>query len=77
MPLTCTDEIFGTRKVQLTARNRVFERDTAGMPPQYRILKPKHQQLSILRQVTAEQQDGQADHPASEHVDDLDQYPAS
>jgi hypothetical protein len=38
---------------------------------------PEHQQLSILRQVTAERQDGQAEHPAGEQVDDLEQHPAS
>jgi hypothetical protein len=38
---------------------------------------PEHQQLRILRQVTAEQQDGQAEHPAREQVDDLEQHPAS
>jgi len=38
---------------------------------------PEHQQLSILRQVTAERQDGQAECPAREQVDDLEQNPAS
>jgi len=36
----------------------------ARVPPQYRILMPEHQQLSILRQVAAEHQDGQAEHPS-------------
>jgi hypothetical protein len=36
-----------------------------------------HQQLSILRQATAEHQDGQAEYPAREQVDDLEQHPAS
>jgi hypothetical protein len=49
----------------------------ADVPPQYRILMPEHQQLSILRQVTAEHQDGQAEHPAHKQVDDLEQHPAS
>jgi hypothetical protein len=49
----------------------------AGMPPQYRSLMPEHQQFSILRQVTAERQDGQAEHPARKQVDDLEQHPAS
>ncbi len=35
------------------------------------------QQLSILRQVAAEHQDGQAEYPAREQVDDLEQHPAS
>ena len=48
-----------------------------GLPPQYRVLMPEHQQLSILRQVTAERQDGQAEHPARKQVDDLKQHPAS
>jgi len=33
------------------------------MPPRYRILMPEHQQFSVLRQVTAERQDGEAEHP--------------
>jgi hypothetical protein len=49
----------------------------ADLPPQYRVLMPEHQQLSILRQVTAEHQDGQAEYPAREQVDDLEQHPAS
>jgi hypothetical protein len=49
----------------------------AGMPPQYRSLMPEHQQFSILRQVTAERQDGQAEHPACKQVGDLEQHPAS
>jgi hypothetical protein len=36
-----------------------------------------HQQLGILRQVAAEHQDGQAEYPAREQVDDLEQHPAS
>jgi hypothetical protein len=38
---------------------------------------PEHQQLSILRQVIAEHQDGQAEYPAREHIDDLEQHPPS
>jgi hypothetical protein len=38
---------------------------------------PEHQQLRILRQVPAEHQDGQAEYPAREQVDDLEQHPAS
>jgi len=49
----------------------------ADVPPQYRVLLPEHQQLSILRQLTAKCQDGQAEHPARKHVDDLEHYPAS
>ena len=49
----------------------------AGVPPQDRVLVPEHQQLSLLRQVAAEHQDGQAEHPAREQVDDLEQHPAS
>jgi hypothetical protein len=33
--------------------------------------------LSILRQLAAEHQDGQAEYPAREQVDDLEQHPAS
>jgi hypothetical protein len=49
----------------------------AGVPPQYRVLVPEHKQLGILRPVTAQHQDGQADYPAHEQVDDLEQHPAS
>jgi hypothetical protein len=38
---------------------------------------PEHQQFSILRQVAAEHQGGQAEYPAREQVDDLEQHPAS
>ena len=49
----------------------------ADVPPQYRVLMPEHQHLSILRQVTAERQDDQAEHPARKHVDALEQHRAS
>jgi len=38
---------------------------------------PEHQQLSILRQATVEHQDDQAEYPAREQVDDLEQHSAS
>ena len=38
---------------------------------------PEHEQLGIFRPVTAEHQDGQAEYPARQQVDDLDQHPAS
>jgi hypothetical protein len=41
------------------------------MPPQDRVLVPEHHQFSILRQVTAEHQDGQAERPARKQVHDL------
>jgi hypothetical protein len=47
------------------------------VPSQYRVLVPEHEQLGILRQVTAERQDGQAEYPARERVDDLEQHLAS
>ena len=47
------------------------------MAAQHRVLMPEYQQLSIFRQVTAEHQDGQAEHPANQQVDDLEQHPAS
>ena len=49
----------------------------ADVPPQYRVLMPEHQQLSILGQVTAEHQGSRAEHTAREQVDDLEQHPAS
>ena len=49
----------------------------AGMPPQYRVLVPEHEQLGILRPVAPEHQDGKAEYPAREQVDDLEQHPAS
>jgi hypothetical protein len=38
---------------------------------------PEHQQISILRLVATAQQDDQAEHPARQHVGDLEQHPAS
>jgi hypothetical protein len=38
---------------------------------------PEHEQLGIFRQVAAEYQDGQAEYPAREQVDDLEQHLAS
>jgi hypothetical protein len=49
----------------------------AGVPPQDRVLVSERQQLSILRQVTAEDQDGHAEHPARKQVHDLEQHPPS
>ena len=49
----------------------------AGMPAQHRVLVPEHEQFGIFRPVTAEHQDGQAEHPARQQVDDLEQHPAS
>ena len=49
----------------------------ADVPAQHRVLVPEHQQLSILRPVAAEHQDGQAEYPARQQVDDLEQHPAS
>jgi hypothetical protein len=49
----------------------------ADVSAQYRVLVPEHQQFSILRQVAGEHQDGQAEYPAREQVDDLKQHPAS
>jgi hypothetical protein len=47
------------------------------VPAQHRVLVPEHQQLGILGRVAAEHQDGQAEHPARQQVDDLEQHPAS
>ena len=49
----------------------------ADIPAQHRVLVPECEQLSIFRQVTAEHQDCQAEHPARQQVDDLEQHPAS
>jgi anti-sigma factor RsiW len=38
---------------------------------------PEHQQLSVLRQVLAGYQDSQAEYPADQQVDALEQHPAS
>ena len=50
---------------------------TAGVAAQHRVLVPEHQQLSFLRPVPAEHQDSQAEYPANQQVDDLEQHPAS
>jgi hypothetical protein len=47
------------------------------MPPQYRVLVPEHDQLGIFRPVAPEHQDGKAEYPAREQVDDLEQHLAS
>jgi hypothetical protein len=47
------------------------------MAVQHRVLVAEHQQLSIARPVAAEHQDGQAEYPANQQVDDLEQHPAS
>ena len=49
----------------------------AGVPAQQRVLVPEHEQLGIFRPVAAECQDGLAEYPAREQVDDLEQHPAS
>ena len=49
----------------------------ADVPSQYRVLVPEHEQFGIFRPVAAEHQDGQAEYPAREQVDDLEQHPAS
>jgi hypothetical protein len=41
------------------------------VPAQHRVLVPEHEQLGILRPVTAEHQDGQAEYPARQQIDDL------
>jgi len=47
------------------------------VPAQHRVLVPEHQQLSILRQIPAEYQDSQAEYPANQQVDDLEQHSVS
>jgi hypothetical protein len=46
-------------------------------PVQHRVLVPEHQQLSVLRPVTAGHPESQAEQPAHEQVDDLHQHPVS
>jgi hypothetical protein len=58
-------------------RSADSKRTRPDVPPQYRVLMPEHQQLSIFRQVAAEHQDGQAEHPAREQVGDLERHLAS
>jgi hypothetical protein len=54
-----------------------FVTGSAGVAAQHRVLVPEHEQLSILRPVATAQQDGQAEYPARQQVDDLEQHPAS
>ena len=49
----------------------------AGVPAQHRVLVPEHEQPGILRPVAAAHQDSQAEYPARQQVDDLEQHPAS
>ena len=49
----------------------------AGMPAQHRLVVSEHEQFGVFRAVAAEHQDGQAEYPARQQVDDLEQHPAS
>ena len=49
----------------------------ADLPAQHRILMPEHQHFGRSRPVAAEQHDDQAEYPAGQHVDDLEQHPPS
>jgi len=42
------------------------------VPAQHRVLVPEHEQFSIFRPVVAEHQDGQAEDPARQQIDDLE-----
>ena len=46
-------------------------------PPGCGVLVPEHEQFGVFRAVAAKHQDGQAEYPARQQVDDLDQHPAS
>jgi hypothetical protein len=47
------------------------------VPPQHRVLVPEHEQFSILGQVSAEYQDGEAQYSANQQIDNREQHPAS
>jgi hypothetical protein len=47
------------------------------MPAQHRVLVHEHEQLDIFRPVTAEHQDGQAEYPTRQQIDDLERHLAS
>ncbi len=49
----------------------------ADLPTQHGILMPKHQYLGRYRPVAAEQHYHQAEYPAGQRVDDLEQHPPS
>jgi hypothetical protein len=49
--------------------------DPAGVAAQHRVLVPQYQQLSILRPVPTEHQGSDAQYPANQQVDDLEQHP--
>jgi hypothetical protein len=46
----------------------------AGVPSQHRVLMPEHQHLSRCRLVAAGESHDQAEYPASQYVDDLEQH---
>jgi len=46
------------------------------MPAQHRVLMPENRHIGC-RLVAAEQHDEQAEYPAGQHVDDLEQHPGS
>jgi hypothetical protein len=49
----------------------------AGVPAQHCVLVPEHQQPGVLRAVPADHQDSQAEQPAHQQADDLQQHLAS
>jgi hypothetical protein len=49
----------------------------AGVPAQYRVLVPEHQQLGVLRPVPADHHGSQAEQPAHQRADDLEQHQVS
>jgi PAS domain-containing protein len=54
-----------------------FVTHPAGVAAQHRVLVPEHEQLSILGQIPAEHEGSEAEYPANQQVDDLEQHSAS
>ena len=69
------DTIGASAANQALVRRLVPHR--ADLSAQHRILIPEHQHLGRYRPVAAEQHDDQAEYPAGQHVDDLEQHPLS
>jgi len=82
MLVRAEDEILGTHRsscLWLTPAHRCRSqaRQASGTPQsaQHRVLMAQHQPLSRSRPVAAEQRDDQAEYPADQRVDDLEQRP--
>ena len=63
---TSVQRLLGMSRASAASQTRLaLVTHPAGVAAQHRVLVPEYQQLSILRQVRAGHQDGQAEYPAN------------